>query len=667
MKSKKYTVIHFEFIPNRNYKLDNFFSLIKLGVNKTIFKSLYLNDLKIPVYKDEDFIYYNEIIDFYSKQDSNHLLFTVEYPIYNNKINNIYINYDSSNNANKKNKKEIKISAELLFQTTPDCLLPNSIKFNELYLKAFDYFKNKYRKRMGIFNFNPSSLEILKNINISNKNFNFEDGESYKIIMRYYNNKNNPEISITNFQLVYDGDKNKNKVLKKNKKDLNKSLIEFYNDFQSFINDIYNNKTINKEQKKIMNDKYNNTFIESDSYYNNILNYNKNEFEELDKSIFHYIFYYKIYLTILEMYEKDEIILINTIDNYYLINKCYEIEIKKVLDYKCELQDSLLLIKAYNEHFLNSFKTGIKINYISFIEVKELDKYNPYYLAINFIINIINNLKEYSRLFEILINLDCEIITNLLIENEEIKDIDYKDIFGNKLTFNYGKNQAEYGINLLNIEEVKNHLLQLVPRFIIRIDSDMRFRANYTTKGKIMTINEKILFKCNSSWLDRLFKDKAFIYNYMYILPIVMEILHEIYGHGKLRFKDDEIKSPLEMRTSKYKFSNFKIKKKIIKLDNSIEEVNLPESGIALERNISEDKDVINWLKSLCKDKKKVEELLDISLWIDKDFSKLESIVKNFIESEKKDNYFNSYNNNISNSNDDSIDDLDLYDCGFSP
>ena len=146
-----------------------------------------------------------------------------------------------------------------------------------------------------------------------------------------------------------------------------------------------------------------------------------------------------------------------------------------------------------------------------------------------------------------------------------------------------------------------------------------------------------------------------------------MEILHEIYGHGKLRFKDDEIKSPLEMRTSKYKFSNFKIKKKIIKLDNSIEEVNLPESGIALERNISEDKDVINWLKSLCKDKKKVEELLDISLWIDKDFSKLESIVKNFIESEKKDNYFNSYNNNISNSNDDSIDDLDLYDCGFSP
>jgi hypothetical protein len=59
--------------------------------------------------------------------------------------------------------------------------------------------------------------------------------------------------------------------------------------------------------------------------------------------------------------------------------------------------------------------------------------------------------------------------------------------------------------------------------------------------------------------------------------------------------------------------------------------------------------------------------LLDISLWIDKDFSKLESIVKNFIESEKKDNYFNSYNNNISNSNDDSIDDLDLYDCGFSP
>ena len=84
----------------------------------------------------------------------------------------------------------------------------------------------------------------------------------------------------------------------------------------------------------------------------------------------------------------------------------------------------------------------------------------------------------------------------------------------------------------------------------------------------------------------------------------------------------------------------------IIKPD---EEVNLPESGIALERNISEDKDVINWLKSLCKDKKKVEEVLDeleeelnITSVIDKD-KVIQKIIEFNCDKEKLNKWYEDY------------------------
>ena len=44
-----------------------------------------------------------------------------------------------------------------------------------------------------------------------------------------------------------------------------------------------------------------------------------------------------------------------------------------------------------------------------------------------------------------------------------------------------------------NIDEVKNHLLQLIPRFIIRIYADMKFNANYDPNSRIMFLNEKII------------------------------------------------------------------------------------------------------------------------------------------------------------------------------
>ena len=108
----------------------------------------------------------------------------------------------------------------------------------------------------------------------------------------------------------------------------------------------------------------------------------------------------------------------------------YENNIDKILKYKCEIKESLLFIKCYNFHFINSFKTGIDIDYISFININDLEKGNPYYRAINFLKNIITNLKENSILFEIFLN-----------------SIHYTDIYYNKRTLDYKKNPTEYGMN----------------------------------------------------------------------------------------------------------------------------------------------------------------------------------------------------------------------------
>lgn len=65
-----------------------------------------------------------------------------------------------------------------------------------------------------------------------------------------------------------------------------------------------------------------------------------------------------------------------------------------------------------------------------------------------------------------------------------------------------------------NIDEVKNHLLQLIPRFIIRIYTDMKFNANYDPNSRIMFLNEKMLFKLKNIYLTQIFKIDKLSYSY---------------------------------------------------------------------------------------------------------------------------------------------------------
>ena len=88
----------------------------------------------------------------------------------------------------------------------------------------------------------------------------------------------------------------------------------------------------------------------------------------------------------------------------------------------------------------------------------------------------------------------------------------------------------------------------------------MKINANYEPNTKIMTLNEKRIFKISSLLLNKLIEDE--INNKPLIIPIIIEILHEIYGHGKIRLINNKIKSPEEYRDSKHDFNRCKIQKK---------------------------------------------------------------------------------------------------------
>lgn len=369
------------------------------------------------------------------------------------------------------------------------------------------------------------------------------------------------------------------------------------------------------------------------------------------------MFYCKQFLQILKIYNEIPKDLNAQKENSFILNIEYEKNVSQIKLLKNNIKEKIAFIKIYNKHYLNSFISGGEIYYISILNIEEAKESNPYIKALNFIKNIIIELKEESRLFEILLYLDSEVIKNLLIKNNN-SSICYEDIYNNKIIKRNDENPTEYGLNMLNIDEIKNNLYNLIPKFIIRIETDMKFNENYEPKTKIITINEKRLLKKKSIILDNEFKKN--IDNEHYVLPIICEILHELYDNGKLRLINNNENSPLEYRDSKYNYKRCKIKKKIKVSD--LNEVNYPESGIVFENYISEKRSIIKWLKTIHfhNEEKKI---MDVSLWVDKNFNKLEEIINEFIQNKNNNNDF-LYGISI-DENDDSLEDSDSYDCGF--
>ena len=651
--SKEPTILHFIYIKNETIKLNNHIAYITWSSIENKITLDNNNEAKLNIALNETSIYYNELIEIYFNNNSILPDISFDYPIYLNKTNIIYIDNIFPQKDEKSDNEKCLLSLEIIFQSIENEFLPKKIIYNDIELFSFDTFKNKLRKRIGLINIDINELNMFSEIKKNYPDFNFVENNSYQILLKIPLDRN-IQYTIANSN-NYNECKKETKPIFIDKKNSCDSLLEFKKDFNIFIKNCCCLEKIEEDEIEKLIDKYKALNI-TKYYYENALKYSS--FESVDLEIFNLMFYYLELIKLSELI-KDKHWKLNLTDKLSEIQEFHELYENSVIQVKnmsVDIKDKVFIIKSYNNKFIESFSTGNYIENICVINIKdEENKFNPYIKAIDFIKEIILNLKEESRLFEVFLYLDSEVIENLLIKREEsfVKP-------GNNKIINYSKNPTEYGVNMSNIDEVRDHLLKLIPKYIIRLDSELKFNANYDPSSKIMTVNEKQLFKIKWKTLNKLFSKNES--NDHYVLPITIEILHEIYGHGKKRFLNDKEKSPEEYRDSKYNYIRKNITKKIKIQDfNSIV---YPESGVVLEKYISENRKIINWMRRV-HDKNEEEKILDVSLWVDKDFEKLEKTVKNFIDSDKNNDYDYGKYEVSSSSNDEDYLDSDNETCGF--
>lgn len=168
----KNTFIHFIEIYDEKTKLKDFIKMIKFEYAGFTTNFEDSNYIKFNIDLDENHIYYNEIIEFYTTKNSKFPSISCEYPLYPNKVNNIYIDLDFEKEE-KSNEKNISI--EMIYQTINKELLPNSIIYDNKEISCFDTFQNKFRKRIGLINVKPNKLSFIKDIYEQYPDFKFDN------------------------------------------------------------------------------------------------------------------------------------------------------------------------------------------------------------------------------------------------------------------------------------------------------------------------------------------------------------------------------------------------------------------------------------------------------------------------------------------------------------
>ena len=172
----------------------------------------------------------------------------------------------------------------------------------------------------------------------------------------------------------------------------------------------------------------------------------------------------------------------------------------------------------------------------TFFDIEKNCKNNIYKKATELFRECIKNIRNDSFL--------CEPL--MLLNSNVSKDLNLKN--------NHEKNVFE--INIINIEDIRKELTQLIPSFIFRWESNTMNRAFFDIKSKCVVINEMHLFGQKKTKMNLFLEipSKSFM-----ATSVLVEFFHEIMGHGKKRVNNDLILTPEEF-IFKGKFEHFKEK-----------------------------------------------------------------------------------------------------------
>ena len=525
-------------------------------------------------------VYYFETITVKYK---NNIILDFQFLVYINKTNNIIIDLD-----------EVKRpSFELLFYSKKEIWNPTYLKYKNNEYHQVENYGNKYRTRIFFANIDPSKLQYLNSEKI---NFKFLDNNTYQVFFRIYEAQKF-EVSMTNMDSYcennFDFFIQKYKLPELELEEFEKKLNNFYDKYEKYMN---LDSALIKERSAAYSELENlSKEIKEHKLYDFLDNPDNSEIENYTEekilNLFHYDFSLNQFLKLIEDRNKFDGRRSRALKLQRIENQLYQ---KINQDHNLNIAQKIKIIKTITIFFTNSLQTNEKIFGADYINLKSISKDSPYYRSNEMLKKLISELTEESRLFEAFMYFDSKVIENILIKNNQ-KNYEFENIYGEKIEIQQPEYITEYGMSLMTVDEIKEHLLDLLPTIIIQIDTTINLRALYEEKTKIMIINELKMF---GDLFTENEKDIFKIGPEHYVVPISMEILHEMLSHGKLRYINKNDNSPLVIRDSKYDFKVQKLIKKI-KLDFTNEIiVNKGETGRVLEHYISEDRNVIQKLKT---------------------------------------------------------------------
>ena len=650
------TVIEFIFVSNTNAIKPNDLVFSFANQGKEYEREDNYENVKITFFPkcQSSKIYYCDLI---SVVINNLKLCEFYFLIYIGKKNTIIFDLDEIGNP----------SFELFFYTKDSKLNPSALKYKDKEYNQLENYENKYRSRIFFANVDPTKLDYVNSEIVNKNNLNLGNN-TYHAIFRVINDKKF-EVSLSDMNKYFDyieelePGKIKMEQIRILKELLNKFMIKFWEFYRIDLNAndpalpalLIQRKNIYEELKKISHDVVTNDYY----YFLQEPKKNKYEYYEYDQNDINDIvnmFYHDYFLhQFLQLDEKGYIsdgekfmsIREMACEEHRFIDEIFE---KLYNDINLRLEQKVKILKTVTLFLDESSIEKKSIFGVNYINLKTISKENPYYKSIELLKKIISNLTEDSRLFEAFLYFDSNVIENILVKNTQ-SNYKYKDSFGKICNVEQPEFLTEYGISLMKVEEIKEHLKSLLPSIIIIIDTNTKIKALFQPKTNMMAINEYFLFNNFGKGSEIIFKAEPD----SYIIPITIEILHEVLGHGKLRYgigKEEDNYSPLAVRDSKNNFQIQKIIKKV-RLFNDIEaEINKGETGRVLEHYISENTDVIQILKK----KTIYKEIINPDYWTGINFDLLHKALK----SDNK-----TTQSNLGNIITDYDSDNECYDCIF--
>lgn len=596
-----FTIIQFIFISNTKNINPSEFQIKFEGEGET-HKLDMNNSITLRPEYPQSSIYFCESIKIIYKAKE---FLSFQFLIYLNKLNTIFIDLDEVN----------KPSFELLFYSKEEKYNPSKIRYKDTIYKQFTNYKNKYRSRIFFANADPEKLEYINSENMKKYNFDFQNNNTYHVLLRVINNEKY-EISMANMESYFDNINNligpKIEISEEDFENLETILCDFLEKYFKLMS----LEPIYLKEREIVYSDLENLIkkIHENEAYDLLIRPNVYNYEIFGKRVlylFNIDFFLRLFKKLTE--KKEEFELLKKKAEVY--QKMEEELYKKLFnDKNINISQKVQILRTFSIFAAEVLLSSKTILGVSYIDIRTLSENNAYFKSNQMMRKLISEITEDSRLFEAFMYFDSDIIQNILIENKQEKLL-YQDIFEKNIEDQQPEYITEYGMSLMTVEEVRDHLLDLLPTIIVQIDTNVNIRALFERETNLMVINGFKMFGLQINEIGNLFETDG---DY-YVVPISMEVFHEILGHGKIRYNKEVYYSPLAIRDSKKNFKFLKLMKRV-KLDFNTERIiNKGETGRVLEYYISENREIIEKLKKRTTN----IQINNIKYWVKKDFNLL--------------------------------------------